>query len=201
MGIEEQAGYDAAIISCIIKEYYDDLLNWYGLTISLTEKHVEQVNNEIRNALTHLSRASFMEDADSFNGELSKAKGHFERGKKDCLKLCILELHERLRSTIKGIEIREGALKSEYRKRLVNLEKLRKEAFIKESKNDGTGTIEHLEKIIIDLMELEEQLLEAYPTANPITNWYAIRHRVFHSLGQIALGLIVAGIIWVISNI
>lgn len=156
---------DGLICDCINTKYYDDLLNIYGLTISIVEKHVEQVNNEIRNALTHLSRARNAKSKKAFKEEIKRAEGHFERAKKDCLKVCILELHKRLMRSIYLVEFSQGTIKSDIKLRLRTLEKERKDAFIKEGKNDSKGSTDLLEKITYDLLDLEDQITTTYPKA------------------------------------
>lgn len=193
------------VAECILRDYYAETLDIYGLTISLIEKHPEQANNEIRNALTHLARALASKEPATSKVEMDKAKGHFERAQKDCLKLCILELHERMMHSIHIIEYSEGTIRSDIKLRLRKLERDRKDAFVKESRNDDSDTMEAFKKITYDLLDLEDQILQAHPNAGSkgsmvrywwVWSWIHARKIIYAvSVGIIAsaaIGLIVS---------
>lgn len=189
---------NALVSDCIQKHYYDDLLNVYGLTIALTETHPEQVNNEIRNALTHLARVRLAKKEDDLHEEIKRSIGHFERGKKDCLKLCIATLHERVTRTVKTIEITKGLVNSKYKLSLKSVEEQRKQAFIKESKNDSTKATSLLEKLTYDLLDIEDELAKDYPGVKGYSYGKMLWMQASSFVGKIVIGIITALVVSVI---
>lgn len=158
---------NSIIASCIEQDYLKDLMPIYAHTIACAEQHPEQVNNEIRNALTHLARCAHEHrDIGKARIQIEKAQGHFERAKKDCLKISIAILHDRVRETIAEVEYIEGAINSKYKKKFVNLQKKRQSAFEKETIDDTTGCVADLLNIVNDLDDLEEQILTEYTNLN-----------------------------------
>lgn len=155
-----------AVAAVIEDHYFRDFLDIYGTTISITEMHPEQVNNEIRNALTHIARALVDEQADEVADNIEKAKAHIERAKRDCLKLSIIAKRDQIRAVIVHIEMVEGALPRNLKRRLVSLERQRKAIFRQETNGSHqVGAL--LETLLVDTLELEEQLLEQFSDPGP----------------------------------
>lgn len=141
---------DARNLVCetITNSYMQEFVDICALTVSITESYPEQSNNEIRNALTHLARALEIEKSEEMLTQVNKAKDHIERGKKDCLKMCIIEMHGRIRSMLATIEFKEGIIPNKFNIRTIDLEKRRKEAAIKETRNDSVGSFTYVSDMI-----------------------------------------------------
>lgn len=99
-----------AIGTCLEQDIHADLMVLFATAVSLTEKHPEQVNNEVRNAVTHLARAYAANSAADAQDELRRARGHVDRAKRDCLKISIIALHDKIRATCSEIKIVSGTL-------------------------------------------------------------------------------------------
>jgi len=146
------------VITVIEQDYCQDFLEIYGTAISVVEIHPEQTNNEIRNALTHLGRALACESVAEAQGNIEKARGHIERGKRDCLKLAIIAKRDQIASAVFRIETVEGAIPRAIKQRLRQIEMKRRVTFRSESNGDEHVSAP-LEEILADALELEEQLL------------------------------------------
>ena len=70
----------------------------------------EQMNNEIRNAFTHLSRIHFAETIKEIDNERSKGLGHIHRAARDCLKYTVFHLHKRLQTQHKWARVLHKAV-------------------------------------------------------------------------------------------
>ncbi|MEZ5490903.1 MAG: hypothetical protein R3F50_11370 [Gammaproteobacteria bacterium] len=136
--------------------YLQDFLEIYGLTIAIAETHPEQVNNELRNALTHLARA-LSSEADDPEKELESAKSHIRRAKRDCLKIAILHKRDQILGSIHRIEYDQGILPSKLKTRLKTIEQKRRDVFRSES--SGNSVTVQLQEILADVLELGDQIL------------------------------------------
>lgn len=84
----------ADLIRSVIRFYHEDFTEYYATVIALTEKMPEQINNEIRNAFSHLARVYVATSVDNAKSEADKARGHIERACRDCLKASIIAVHD-----------------------------------------------------------------------------------------------------------
>lgn len=89
-----QSDVSSRILEVIKEDFHNDFMDVYALTISLTDKHPEQANNEIRNALNHLARALMIDTPQDALEQITKAQGHIERAKRDCLKISLINRHK-----------------------------------------------------------------------------------------------------------
>ena len=71
--------------------YRETVPSSLALVYSATEKFPLEVLNEVRNAFSHLARASAMDSNDAeLQKNLGQAKGHLQRAALDCGKICVL---------------------------------------------------------------------------------------------------------------
>ncbi|MCG8029242.1 MAG: hypothetical protein N0E59_18230 [Candidatus Thiodiazotropha taylori] len=194
---EEQQNVQKAVEDVILKDYFDDFLDVYGTTISIAESHPEQINNEIRNALTHLARAYEADNLSTSNSNIQQARAHIERAKRDSLKLSIITKRDQIHSEIFRIEVIEGAVPRPLKTKIRNIEKARRGAFRKETQGESVTTI--LEEILVDALELEDQLLTQYQdpgTITPKLKQYWIKTARFAGKASLAIVLsIIAGVL------
>lgn len=105
--------------SHIINAHYrQDLHAVFETTRCLTSTKPDQANNEIRNGLNHLARALAEQKPDDASLQFRKAEDHFDRAKRDCLKISLVQLHDDLWREITDIEIVDGHIDSNLRKRV-----------------------------------------------------------------------------------
>lgn len=122
--------------------------------------HPEQTNNEIRNAVTHLSRAPNAATQEGADEEITKAVLHIERAKRDCLKLTIITKIEQLRSMLSRIEEKDGILRQEVRSKVRKINSDRKDIYIRETKGDDIAN--DLTELLIDICDFEDYLSTQY---------------------------------------
>lgn len=120
------------LINDALKQLHGTFSEAYATAISVAEAMPEQINNEIRSAVTHLARAAVATDAAVMQAEAKSAQRHMERANRDCYKLAVVETNWRIRRVVCIIERFKGGLTKtiahnynqaeKERKRIVKLE-------------------------------------------------------------------------------
>lgn len=149
------------IAEIILSDFYEDFMDAYATALSALERHPEQANNEIRNALTHLARALSSERDTDFACHVAQASGHIQRGKRDCLKAAIIARREKLADTVRAIELVEGRVSNAIHQRLKTIEKQRYEAYVSETKAED-GVNDKLVSLLIECDNLIEHIEVSY---------------------------------------
>lgn len=119
---DEQREIESLVKSLVLKDFRDEFQEIYSYAVAVLEVAPEQANNEIRNALNHISRALDAESLAAAREDVEKAAGHFERAKRDSLKLANIHLHEQIKSDLLYIETIEGSVPFSIKQRLATLE-------------------------------------------------------------------------------
>lgn len=146
------------IIDILLNEYLNDYIEILGVCVGITEYYPQQADSQIRNALTHLSRAASFESEIEIEIEIKKAKGHIERAKRDCLKLAIIRKKEHISDHIKSIHYAKGGLSEEIGIKRLQVSIDQKVAFINETK--GINVTPELENILTQLVILENDIIK-----------------------------------------
>lgn len=146
------------ILNIITNEYLSDYIEILGICVGITEYYPQQADSQIRNALTHLSRAASFDDEVDIDIEIDKAKGHIERAKRDCLKLAIIRKKEHISDHIKSIHFAKGGLSEEIMLKRLQVAKDQKVAFVNETK--GINVTPELENVLTQLITLENDIIE-----------------------------------------
>ncbi len=71
-------------------EFANVISRYYALSVSYSGRHPQNVNNELRNAVTHMSRALVSDTIEAARRQLEAAERHVERFKRDCLKIAVI---------------------------------------------------------------------------------------------------------------
>lgn len=100
----------AAIGQSLEVDVHLELMTFFAQAVAFTEKVPDQVNNELRNALTHFSRAYSAASYLDAEADLRRAAAHIDRAKRDCLKLSIICLHERIQALCGQVKAVSGTL-------------------------------------------------------------------------------------------
>lgn len=145
------------IINTLLNEYLSDYIEILGICVGITEYYPQQADSQIRNALTHLSRAASFDDATEIDKEIEKAKGHIERAKRDCLKLAIIRKKEHVADHIKSVHFAKGGLSEDIMVKRLQVSNDQKVAFINETK--GVNVTPELENVLSQLINLETDLI------------------------------------------
>jgi hypothetical protein len=100
--------------------------------IAISESVPEEINNQIRNAFTHVARAAHAETLTDVNAEVEKAIGHIERACRDCLKVSIIYARENLDQLVADVVFFYGFMPPDTKAKLATLKSLRREANVAE---------------------------------------------------------------------
>ncbi|KAF3981992.1 MAG: hypothetical protein HFP81_10170 [Methylococcales symbiont of Hymedesmia sp. n. MRB-2018] len=151
-------GKNEKIISILLNEYLNDYIEILGICVGITEYYPQQADSQIRNALTHLSRAAYFDDKAKIDIEVERAKGHIERAKRDCLKLAIIRKKEHISDHIKSVHYAKGGLSEDIMLKRLQVSKDQKVAFINETK--GLNVTSELEHVLTQLVNLENDIIQ-----------------------------------------
>jgi rRNA maturation protein Rpf1 len=143
------------------KLFDQNFTKYMAVTISLTEAIPDQINNHIRNAFTHLSRACFANDKKDVEDEVNRAISHIERANRDCLKVSVLEQHDRLKSIFADIRFFHGFITPSIKSKYDNITQLRERSYEDEVRGDKNAT-DKLETLLRCTNELVEEIDNTY---------------------------------------
>lgn len=141
--------------------YNDTFTKYFSITISLTEAIPDQINNHIRNAFTHLSRAHESDDITTVEREVEKAISHIERGNRDCLKICVAHQHDKIEALFSAIRFNYGFVTPSINSAKKSIQKERQNLLQEETKGNDNITIK-FEELLRKSLELEEYIYEQY---------------------------------------
>jgi hypothetical protein len=184
----------SAVAEILTKDIHDELMEFYAVAVAVTECNPEQVNNEIRNAVTHLSRALTSVEIADAEEDIKKASSHVARAKRDTLKIIIVELHDRIQLACAEVKVFQGTISPAFLSRRDVLTAQRRNVLIAEIKGDPR-TLDGLVQMYLDADQLHSDLLATFNLTSKRVNRVAIW---FMSLFQGASGVFwacVAGVI------
>ncbi len=129
--------------------------------ISLTEKIPDQAGNHIRNAFTHLARADSLSDRREIEKEVEKAINHIERASRDCLKISIIFLHDRLKSMVADARAFYGRTTPSINTGMREIREAREKVCRDEAEN-ASDVASDYEIIVLRGINLENEINAAY---------------------------------------
>jgi hypothetical protein len=151
-------------ISLVLSFYYTDFTRYLATTISFTEKLPEEVNNQVRDAFTHLSRASVATSMEDVTRECKLAQNHIERANRDCLKASIIKARFELEELITDAVFYHGFLTPSIKTAFAQIKRERELAYIAETRSDGE-LISKLDEILRMTMSLADEVRQQYSVA------------------------------------
>lgn len=185
---EQKARVGNAILDLINRDFHEDFADVFATTVSIIERIPQQANHEIRNALNHMARAHDAPSLDEALQEIRLARGHIERGKRDCLKLSIIHKRRQLATMLERIEAKYGYVDGEFRALFRAVEVKRRDAL--KAENRGAERVSPaLEDILVDCLTLEKKLTERHVVPSAAAT--ALRRfgwRLRRYAGSLALG-------------
>ena len=140
-----------AEIQRVLQYYHDEVIPALAAALTIDDAFPEEVLNEIRNAMTHVARASCMTDAalQSRIDEAKAAQRHLKRVVLDCLKVCILALATRSEAAVKVLQADIKLPLATYT-RMSDLRRRRKELSAHEGQNTPDQVIEDMKVLFND---------------------------------------------------
>jgi hypothetical protein len=170
----EKSDCVARVEELLLVNFNGEFQDHYSIVAATCGLHPEQVNNELRNMLTHIARAFTCEDVASFNAQLASAKNHLERASRDCLKLANLKIFQELQSDCFYLQMRDKTIPRPLRAKLTKIESMLFAAR-KAEVAGGSATVEDLLLINAELQELRKD----YEHAFIMPGWKPSRWRSF----------------------
>jgi hypothetical protein len=171
---ERQAGLEK-IARLVAEDFHVDFQNHYSIAAATSGLHPEQVNNELRNMLTHIARAIRAETIEDRESQLSKAKGHLETASRDCLKLASFFILKELKADSFLVQLRDGNASMPLRMKIFEAEEKFREARRAEVDNEKDA-LELMRAVNLFLQEIRSGFAAvlAAPGWRP-TKWQAFK--------------------------
>lgn len=166
MDSQEKENIGKAVLSIIEHDFLDDLTQVMGLLVSKTECVPEQANNEVRNALNHLARAYTAENPSEADDNLSKARSHIERAKRDCLKIILIYSNNEIERLMHYCQERCGFIHDRHVIKHREIQIKRRKIYVEET-NGKQGVLTSYEGLITELNELQQELILSYGYPDP----------------------------------
>lgn len=151
-------------ISSVLSYYYSEFTTYLATTISFTETLPEEINNQIRDAFTHLSRANASGEIDEIKQECRLAKRHVDRANRDCLKVSIIKARLELDQLIEDAVFYHGFLTPSIKASYKDVKAQRKKAYLAETRNES-GIVENLEEVLRLTMFTADEVKAQYSVA------------------------------------
>lgn len=162
--------------------------------IAISESVPEEINNQIRNAFTHVARAAHAETLTDVNAEVEKAIGHIERACRDCLKVSIIYARENLDQLVADVVFFYGFMPPDTKAKLATLKSLRREANVAETRGDK-GQVEKLEEILRIILDASDDITARYDRAGKTHQRFFRKVKLyFRPLWFIVAGLVGAAL-------
>lgn len=152
----------AQIAQLLEVDVHDELMTFYAMAVALSEKHPEQVNNEIRNAVTHICRALKADSYDEAIAQIKQARvSHIERAKRDSLKLSLAEVCDNLRFALEHLKISVGVVAPELLVRRRDL-LARREEILREEINGSDTCVDDILELFNEAKSFQDDVVSAY---------------------------------------
>lgn len=132
-------------ISNVLSYYNDEVVPALAAALTVDDSFPEEVLNEIRNSMTHLSCAN-ANTAEEKQNEIAAAQAHLQRVVLDSLKVCVLVLATNSEAAIKALTD-DIQLPAKTYKRMSELRRRRKELSADEAHRPIINTLEAIEKL------------------------------------------------------
>jgi len=189
----------AEIARCLDTDIHTELMTYLAQAVSLTETYPEQVNNELRNVTTHFARALCADNLADAKADLAKASGHIDRAKRDCLKISIITIHDRVHHICAQIKASSGTLEPAFVVRRTELAKHR-DKILRAEINGATGVANSLLDFLADLEALDADLTREYHIGSKLvsrTKLFLLRMKSYAiGFGVGVISAIVFGVIF-----
>lgn len=195
MTVAERRNLNALLSQLLVDEIHGQFLDLYAAAVSLTEKHPEQVNNELRNAMTHLSRAAAMDDFLPAQAEIAKAVAHIERAKRDAVKVAVIALRDLIADASADIKLLNGTVDPGFIVRRDEVAKKRKQLLKQESQ--GAPVLNGFVQLYLEADELHDDLVGVLATAGRRRGRWFYR---FLSWRKAGLGFVVGILVAVLGR-
>ncbi len=176
--------------------FHKDFTKHYATVISLTEEMPEQVNNEIRNAFTHLVRVNIVKTNPEIKDEAEKAICHTERACRDCMKACLIQSYENIERQYNYACAYHTNISPKLMTERKNIKKERKNIGLAEAAGER-HLLGRFEDLVVRSLELQDNLQEQYGLRVENISWIKrmwlqlIAGGIMKAIGMAIYGIIV----------
>jgi hypothetical protein len=198
---EEKLAVLRRVGEVLAAELHGNFMDFYATAVALTETQPDQVNNEVRNAVTHLGRALIAGSEKEAHDQIRLGRAHIERATRDAIKLSVLELTDRIHDACEEIKLRTGTIGAPFIARRDQVTAKRKKVLRAEIDGDP-DVIQLFVELFNDADQLEADLTSEFNLKKHLTPpWrraiVRFRRSIWGAFAAVMIGLI-AGIILMI---
>lgn len=142
-------------------EFARVLSHYYARTVAYADKHPQNINNELRNAITHMSRALVADNVLAADQEMAAAERHVERFKRDCLKVAVVYAGKNAGELIKRAELGFGKVDPNLMVASAAVVTRRYQIMIQEVLGDS-HSVEKWEALLLDVERIRDRVISSY---------------------------------------
>ncbi len=142
-------------------EFARVLAQYYARTVAYAAKHPQNINNELRNAVTHMSRALVASDIATASSEMDAAERHVERFKRDCLKVAVVYAGKNASELMKRAELAGARVDPELTLAAAAVVTKRYQILMDEVLGDPK-TVAKWEALLLDIERIRAKVMGSY---------------------------------------
>ncbi len=161
------------ILSIVREDITVELHTYYAEVVASVQRHPEQANKELRDAMTHLGRALVADSLEVAKRQVQSGRDHLERAKRDCLKMSLIFMNDRVQRLFSEVHMQFGTIAFGFTKRRNDLRIRRRQLAVDESHGRDNVTLKML-ALLNDLGDLENDIIEEYQMREQRIRWYMV---------------------------
>jgi hypothetical protein len=163
---QERAVVEAYIYKFLQADFFDTLSRYYAEGVAYSSKHPQNINNELRNALTHLARALNAPNMKDAQENMDSAGRHIERFKRDCLKVAVIYSGKDTNDLINHAYRRFKDIDPTLTVESSRIVRRRVSVTVKEAIGIE-ASVPAWEALALDIGKLRERVIALYPSLDP----------------------------------
>jgi hypothetical protein len=167
---QERAVVESYIIKFLQTDFIDTLSLYYAEGVAYSSRHPQNINNELRNALTHLARALNAPSMHEAQDNMDSAGRHIERFKRDCLKVAVIYSGKDVNNLLTHAHRRFKGVDPSLTIEASKIVRSRVDATIKEAIGIEQS-VPTWEALALRIGQLRERIFALYPSLDPKKIW------------------------------
>ncbi len=178
-----------------VLSFYDGSLTpALALVISESERLPEELNNQVRNAFTHLVRILAAQSEKIATSEADKSIGHLDRATRDCIKIVIIQSSQQLSDNIIDAKYFGGSITPEIQAEHREILSKRRQIYVDETKGDN-HTSPKLSELAEQIEQLNSKIVNQYLLKSAKASWFKRFYRRHHKWLFLVLGALAYAVI------
>ena len=170
---EERAEVVAFIVTFLEGEFSRVLSHYYAAGVAYSSRHPSNINNELRNALTHMARALTADNMEAAKKDMAAAGRHIERFKRDCLKVAVIFAGQNVSQMIRHAEVTYSRFDPNLALEVLALTKRKYLILADEILGDADAAAKW-EDLYLDIEKLRERILSSYRLLDTRKYWFPL---------------------------